>query len=340
VDASPSSDRLEQALSVRDWVLTKDLLSVASQLRASVVDAFHDSVDTMTLAVFDGRFSQARSVLTSLTVASSPRRARAFHEAFSQLQTKLPPDDSPASVSLSEATRELLSSASGDPFRTQERLSRLIHGMDDHVLPDSLVRARDRLAYEASGLVRERGLARRGRDLGPVQENNECWLRAIYDLPVSALDGLRRALSFEAFLARVQKRFPAHDVKKFGLRVEDFPHLLEALGLNMVLHPNPNALEIEMLLNDHGALIVLMGWFDKSARQMEMGRAWLHYHQHVVIVCGTEGPREAREFVVRDSLLTHEIRYTAAELGLLRARFHSVESGGECGDERLRTFVG
>lgn len=319
------SDPLQKALAGREISLTNELLAPAMTVRAGVDRRSREAADALAMHLFSGEYSLARKDLARLSGASvDPGDKAGIDQALELLRLKIPTADLAPARLLAQAAVEVLDGLSGDPFSIQERLSRLVWGLSPANIPDPLVKLQVRLSKAASWLARERGLARRGPPTGPAQKFNDCWLRSLYDLPIAALQPLRDAMSYDAFLARVEALFPDKDIRDKGLSFEDFPKLLDKFGLQVRRHLVSQK-ELESLLKERGAVIAGLAWFDKDVTQAEPWEALSHWRQHAVVITSASGRGKTREFVVRDSLLPHETRYTLTELDLLQFVVYSIE---------------
>lgn len=319
------SDPLQNALALRDISLSNELLAPAMRVRSGVDRRSREAADALAMHLFSGEYSLARKDLELLDSASvDPGDKAGFDQALELLRRKIPSADIAPARLLAQAAVEVLNDLSGDPFSIQEQLSRLVWGLSSANIPDPLVKLQVRLSKAASWLARERGLARRGPLTRPAQKYNDCWLRSLYDLPIAALKPLRDAMSYDAFLARVETLFPDKDIREKGLSFEDFPKLLDKIGLRGRRHLVSQK-ELESLLNERGAVIAGLAWFDKDVTQADPWEALSHWRQHAVVITGASDRGKTRKFVVRDSLLPHETRYTMNELDLLQLVVYSIE---------------
>ncbi|MBI3552167.1 MAG: hypothetical protein HY077_06590 [Elusimicrobia bacterium] len=333
-------DRLQKALGARDVPLLNDMLNDLRVVREELDDPPHSLLDELGLTVFTGQFQRARGHLKALT--SDMPEIGAMDDLRGRVkgvEKKLPPQDLRGAGVLSAAVAEVLASLSGDPFRIQERLSRLVDGFDHANLPRPLDDFQKRLSMRGSWHARERGLSRRGAQTSPVQKYNDCWIRSIYELPIAALEPLRRAATYEQFLERVEAAFSAENVKKNGFSYSDVPALMKKLGLKATPHRIKSQEELESLIGRHGPVIAAVGWFEPDAPTLEIWQAWQRYHNHVMILTRKSGPPWDRRFVAVDSLVPHETSYTSTELLLMRATIYTVEPAGEDSAQRQRRFA-
>lgn len=330
-------DPLDKALSERDSRLSNELLRAVRRAReAASGSEAKRGLDAAAMAIFSGRYGKAAGIVRGL-LADAPAaegREDEFAASVSAVIERLPARDLKYASALSAAAEELVAGASGDPFKIQARLSRLVHGLAAAASPEPLARLQTTIAKKASAIARERGLARRGEATGPVQKYNDCWIRSIYDLPIPHLDRLRKTMSYPRFLERVEAGFPESKLRRDGLDFEEFPKLLALLGLSRTQHLVDEA-ELVRLLKRNKAVLAALAWFDTDASAMNVFEAMAHFHQHAVMITDVKG----EHFVVRDPAVTHETRYTMVELNMLQLVVDEVAPSGPDAARTLEKFL-
>lgn len=335
---SPGSS-LAKAFAERDSDLTDQLLAAVDVLREAAEGASRGMVESLASSVLVGNYAQAREHLARLAKAPEPlEKSEGVERAMSLLSKRMPVRDLKGADILRGVMMEVLGSVSSDPFQTQALISRLAQGIAPTNMPRPLWDKHLKLSKKSSLQARERAAARRGKKIGDVQFLNDCFVRAFYDLPIAALEPLRRRLSYPEFLARVEKEFPDKEVMEKGLEFSDFKALVERMGYTYKAH-NISEYNLAGLIARHGAVMAGVSWFDTDVSEMESMAALRHWHRHAIVVTGVEGSKENPEFVVRDSLLTHESRYTLAELALTMPVIYTLEAGPGKGG-KLEKFLG
>lgn len=329
---------LGKALSERDAPLTDQLLSALDVMREAVEAEGREVVESMAEAVLVGNYAAARGLLSRLAeLPIDSENQENAKSAVALLSSRIPHNDLKGSGLLRGVMTEVLASIDADPFSLQDRISLLVKGINPTNMPRPLWDRHLKLSKKASLLARARAAARRGLKIGDVQLLNDCFVRALYDLPLKALDPLRRNLSYKDFLARVEKEFPGKDVMEKGLEFDDFKVLLERMGMSYKAH-TVSEFDIAALVSRHGAVMAGVSWFDTDASEMESMVALRHWRRHAVIITRVEGSKAKPEFVVRDSLLSHESRYTSSELALLMPVIYTLEPDDRAGG-KLEKFL-
>lgn len=335
-----SGPAVEEALSAPERALVRKLVRAAAAMREAVPMELDSAVDGLSLAIFTGQFSEARTLLAELEKADFEPSSKwlKFYAARRYIAKRLPASDSKHAGVLHREVSEILSNPVGDPLALQSRLTRMTGDMSRWTTPKLLERFQHEHSMRHSWLARERGEERQGAPTGPAQEYNDCKIRSLYDLPIAALDALRKAMPYSEFLNRVAAHFPHRDVKKVGLATEYLPRLMEKLGLKWTRR-DVNEVELVRLLERHGSVIAAFGWFEKGS--LDGGNpvaAWDRFVSHAAVITGVERADGGRLFVVRDPGLDHEVRYTFDELRLMLLRVDVIEPlvGGE---RSLQTFV-
>jgi hypothetical protein len=211
-----------------------------------------------------------------------------------------------------------------DPFEVQIELSLVTEGLALSNIPEELRELQIGLTEEASWISRQRGEARRAsEDPVGLQQFEDCWVQALYHLPVRALDTLRHGLAYDEFLARVMALFPEPDIRIGGLRAEHFSTLLERLGLKKRAEaPSENGLA--ELLRRHGAVMGAIGWFDQDVSEMDPLKSMRFWRQHAIDIIGYD--LDSGFFTVRDSLLPHPVHFTMPELDVMSLVVFVIEA--------------
>ncbi len=337
----PKSDPLPEALRSRDMGLTNDLLAAARRLWALVDEKAAPAAEALALHLFAGQFALARKDLAELAsggVTVGDAELTEYLHLTDKLREKVPARDIPAAQALAAAVEAVLAGAGGDPFQVQARLRGLLQGIESKSIPKPLSRFQVTLSKRASHLARAHGEARKGAATGPVQAFEDCWVRAIYDLPIAALEPLRKAMTYERFLDRVGAEFPGKDFKTDGLNVAEFPRLMSRMGFKAASRIATQN-ELEEALASRGPLLAGVGWYNRDVSEIPHEEALRHWTTHAFVITAAKGPAGAREYVVRDSLLPHETRYTFAELGLMQLLIYEISADSTSG-ETLRRFLG
>lgn len=328
---------VEAAMAAPERALVRKLTRAAAAMRESAPAELDSAVDGLSLAIFTGRFGEAREKLAGLAKADFEPAGKwlKFSAARQYLEKRLPAADSKFAGALEREVAELLAQPAGDAFAVQGRLTRLLGDASPWTTPKALERLQHEHSMRHSWLARERGESRKGAPTGPAQQFNDCMVRSIYDLPIAALEALREAMPYAKFLDRVAAMFPHRDLKKVGLVTEYVPRLMERLGLKWTRRRASEA-QLKALLSRHGAVIAHFGWFDKAALEgRSPADAWGRYYSHAAIVTGVAADGL---FVVKDSLLDVETRYTYDELRMMLLQVDVVEPA-EGGAQSLRRFV-
>lgn len=332
------ANSLGKALSERDAPLTDELLSALDVMREAVESEGREVVESMAEAVLVGDYAAARGLLSRLAeLPIDSENQENAKSAVALLSSRLPVNDLKGAGLLRGVMTEVLASIDADPFSLQDRIGLLAKGITPTNMPRPLWDRHLKLSKKASLLARARAAARRGLKIGDVQLLNDCFVRALYDLPIAALDPLRRSLGYKEFLSRVEKEFPGKDVMEKGLEFDDFKVLLERMGLRYKAH-TISEYDIAALVARHGAVMAGVSWFDTDASEMESMIALRHWRRHAVIITRVEGSKAKPEFVVRDSLLSHESRYTSSELALLMPVIYTLEPDARS-DGNLEKFL-
>jgi hypothetical protein len=335
------SKSIEEALASRDMELTNELLAAARRIYEIVESPDEEKAESLALHLFCGRYEAARRVLKKVVLSTlALEDAGRFLEHINLLKKKIPREDLPLTETIAREVDEVLSSiSSADPFPVQERLIRLMWRIESAGVPKTLSRFQVRLSKKASWQARRQGESRRGPVTRPVQEGRrDSWVRSIYDLPIPVLEPLRRTISYDEFLKKVEAEFPGKDFGREDLTFDEYPKLLERMGFQTRQFIVTRE-DLEDLLECHHAVIAGLAWFDEDVSEMEAEEARDHWTKHFAIIKGFQGSPEAREFEVWDPLKPYETRYMMTELGLLQLLVFTVEPLEADSGEILRHFI-
>ncbi len=304
-----------RAVAPRDAALTNGLLAAAKELRRAAGPAGQGAAAALEDALITGDYPRAAGLLAALEPEAP--------QAAAKVRGLLPAKAAPGSSELKKALSEVQAAVSADPFRVQERLSRLVAGVLQENIPKPLQAKQVWLAKKASALARQRAAERAGAATQAEQKYNDCWLRALYALP--ALEAVRGKMTYDGFLARVEKEFPERDIRGQGLSFELFWVLMERLGLKAETRVLSEG-QLAALLTAKGSVLGGIGFFDRDTSQLSSLDALRYWNQHALVLKAVSGKPGSRLFTVDDSALAYETRYTQAELDILQLLVYTVEA--------------
>lgn len=276
-------------------------------------------------AILVGDFFQARAWLDLFWTALHGDEERTLlREAVEVLRSGLPDRRDPDAAARQSALDDVLHGfESEDPFEIQKKLSFVTAGLSLRALPEDLREIQISLTERASHLARRRALDRPAPgESVRVQDLEDCWVQALYHLPIPHLHALRSAMNYDAFLGRVQAKFPESDFEAKGMTLPEYRLLLESLGLAST-SVSPTDAELAALVGRHGGVLGAIGWFDRDVYGVGALESMRYWRQHAVAIVGVAP--ESGLFEIRDSLVPNRIRCTMEELDVMSLVVFVVE---------------